>query len=212
MDYKIRLEELAGRLVGRRIVRVRYDVMTCDVWDEFGPDIDAAVDSLLLALDGDEPAYITWSNESGFSYGLTVAYKPHWVDSPNDDRSEGWATLDVSTCSRWREVIGNALAEVRVVWARVLSEEVPAQAVTRVHDGMQIDRSKAVPLSVSLVPQELALRFDSGRWVVISAARYHGEGKGFWRWMDELLVVHDDAFMREHKMGPYATPPLETPP
>lgn len=209
MDYKTRLEELTGHLVGRRIARVRYEVMTCDVWDEFGPDVDAAVDSLLLDLDGGEPAYLTWSNESGFCYGLTVVYKPHWVDSPNDDRSEGWTTADVSASSRWREVIGDAVTEARVVWDRVFSEEVPAQAVTRGSDEIYIGTSKTIPTSVALVPQELALKFDSGRWVVISAARYHGEGKGFWAWMDELLVVHDDAFMRKHMMGPYAPPPFE---
>lgn len=212
MDYKAGLEQRASRLIGRRITRVRYDLMTCDVWDEFGPDVDADVDSLLLDLDGDEPANLTWSNESGFSYGVTIAFEPHWRDRPDNDRPEGWVTLDVSTTSRWREIIGEAIVEARIIWDTVFSEEIPRSAVEVKADELHLDHSQAKPLSVSSVPQELALRFTSGRWLVISAARYLGEGKGFYAWMDELLVVHENAFMRQHGMGPYAAPALEAPP
>lgn len=212
MDYKAGLEQRVSSLIGRCITRVRYDLMTCDVWDEFGPDVDASVDSLLLDLDEDEPAYLTWSNESGFSYGVTIAFDQHWIDLPDNERPEGWVTFDVSTTSRWREVIDEAIVEAKIVWHTVFSEELPRSAVGWKADELHLDRAQAQPASISSVPQELALRFTSGRWLVIGAARYLGEGKGFYAWMDELLVVHENAFMQQHGMGPYAAPALEAPP
>jgi hypothetical protein len=212
VDYKAGLEQRASRLVGRRVTRVRYDLMIHRMGDEFGPDVDADIDSLLLDLDGEEPAYLTWSNESGFSYGIMIAFDQHWSNLADNERPEGWITIDVSATSRWREVLDEAIVEAKIIWHTVFSEELPHSALAWKADELHLDHTQAQPASISSVPQELALRFTSGRWLVVSAARYLGEGKGFYAWMDELLVVHDDAFMQQHGMGPYAAPALEAPP
>jgi hypothetical protein len=179
---------------------VRYDLVGLPGWDAFGPGIDAKLDGIRLDFDGDLPAYLTWSNACGFSYGLDVVHGCHEAEG------DGFTQVD-ATAARWSDLVGVPIVEARLVWSPALSEEVPRGAWREDGDAIRVDLAEAVPRAVVNVPQELALRFASDRWVVVSVARYDPKGDSLLGWMDELLVVHDDAFARRFQLGPYAPAP-----
>jgi hypothetical protein len=211
VDFIATLGSRAAQLVGRRIRRVRYDRLSYATWNEFGPELDVDLDSILFDFEDDGPGYLTWSNECGQCYGISLVHGVHWADEIASGERDAFETEDVSSTSQWSLLIGESIIDARIFWNTMLSEEIPPSAITLEGDRLALDLAQAVPLAISSVPQELALRFESGRWIVISVARYEPDRDGLMGWMDEILVVHDEDFARRLRMGPFAPPSLRAP-
>jgi hypothetical protein len=203
-DFKADLEAKADMLVGRRIRRVRYEAYEYQNWRAFGSGIDVNLDGVLLDLDDDSTVLLTWSNECGDGFGLSIVPGRHWADGPPEDWAKSTQVVDVSAQTGWSDVLGQRVTESRIVWHTQLVEQVPPERIVGEGDDTQIEFSRKSLLSMATVPQELVLRFDSGRLVIVSAARYQPERNGFQGDLDEVVVVHDEAIARQYKLGPFS--------
>jgi hypothetical protein len=147
---------------------------------------------------------LTWSNACGDGFGLSIVPGAHWADGPAEEWAKSTAVTDVGDRTGWRDVLGLAITESRVVWHTQLVERVPPERITGEGEDTQIEFSRKHLLSMAIVPQELVLRFGADQWRIVSAARYQPERSGFQGDLDEVVVVHDEAIARQYKLGPFA--------
>ena len=161
-EYDNRVHMLLGKVISKVIYyEVDYGDGLFHFFDD--PRFDSLDFGLDLVLEEEERFAITWGDEF-WQYGISVKPKPlvsvQWTDR----------MLDVSTCSRWRLVLGKKIRSAEVSWS--WCEEL-GKPETRVY-----------------YPQDLLLRFDEGRVMVISALEIREEDRPMGM-MDNITVFDD---------------------
>ena len=170
-------ETQARQLLGQVVQRVRY----CEIGYESEAPAwcgDPRFDSLdygleLLTVSGERFPF-SWGAEF-YTYGVSLA-------EGLPEASESTRVRDVSETSRWRDLLGKRIEDVRVFWSCVEGTD-----IGRVH-----------------YPQDVKLVFENGREVYISAFEVWTESRGMGT-MDHITVFFDETIAHQFGVG------LETP-
>ncbi|GAA5532420.1 hypothetical protein Dalu01_00809 [Deinococcus aluminii] len=101
------------------------------------------------------------------------------------DQLRAALVTEVTEDSRWAPLIGQHITDVTVYW-----EDVPTP---NLGDGTRY-------------PQDIALTFELGARVFLSAAIYEDSSHTLFRMSDNVVVVFDELFAQCLRVGPFERP------
>lgn len=179
MDRKhIAFEQHVNTLRGHSIARVRYFEIDYDSgepsWNYSSTLFDSLDFGLELEMEAGELFSVTWNNHF-YYYGIDVWQ--HQLMGP-DAQYKMW---DVTHESRWSSLLHKPIHEVIVYWAW--------------NEDMQKQKT--------YVPQDMELRFVSGKRLWLSAATYMKDRDALFPMCDEVTVIFDDDVAQRYQIGQF---------
>jgi hypothetical protein len=177
MEARAAFELQASAISGHAIVRVHYAEIAYETgkpeWGYFGERFDTVDHGIDLETVSGEIFSITWN---GQSYGYGLMLQPGSIVQQIADA----AVWDVTSTSRWRDILHVPINEVVVHWSWVED------------NGGRI-----------YYPQDLEIRFASDKRIFLSAAEYLPEQDALFPMSDNIVVIFDDDTARHYDVGPF---------
>lgn len=171
------------RLYGARLAEVRYfeieyegDFTGWSTASHVGHLLDFGLD--LVMSDGSVFGFI-WGADF-FQYGV------EFVRGSLRSQLNHYREVQASSHANWQPHLGHSISEIQVFWSWVDTHPAP-HPEARIH-----------------YPQDLAIRFDTGLVVYVSASQYEAENDTLFGMSDNLVVIFSDKSARRYKIGPYA--------
>ena len=162
--------------IGKRINRViYYEVNYKDekqYWN-YNPSFDSLDFGLDLIMETDESFGIIWGKEF-YQYGISLIKK-----SLRNELNQSKA-IDVSTISRWKNLLYNEIESFQVIWSWV--------------------REVGLFKKKIYYPQDLVLNFKNQQKVYISALEIQ-ENDAVMRMSDNLTIIFDSGTAKQYKVG-----------
>lgn len=171
-------EDRAGLFQGRVLYDVVYWLLPgSDAKDSWDLGALHCLDyGLDLNVDG-VTLGITWGSEF-YPYGLSL------LDSSVADTVSDAAHISMRVRAPWNELIGQKIERMRVFWGTVESDSSERDRIT--------------------YPQDLAIDFERGTRMYVSAAKCVDGGKKLFGMADEIAVLTSEPLARAYHVGPYA--------
>ncbi len=175
-DYEARV----GRLVGHTLASVSYaqgdwgERNEDDWWDSYVPAGHQLDFGVDLQMSTGDTFGIIWDNEFE-CYGLTVVYHPL------RHQVADLLMIDVSTDEHWQPLLGSTIVDVMVAWCWFDDPDGP-----------------------SYYPQDIEVRFESGRNVWFSAAEREEDSDRLRLIADTVFVVFSPDVAQRYGLGRYA--------
>jgi hypothetical protein len=168
-------EQQARRLCGERIVRVRYsEIDYGDGKPGWRHHFGDVLDfGLELETSTGRIFHVIWDGRF-FAYGLSLQ------EGDLAKHVTSAAVWDVTEESRWAQVINQAVRDVAVYWSEVETDA-----------------------SVTCYPQDIALIFESGARVILSASQYLEDTDQPFGMSDEVTVIFDEENAKRYRVGNY---------
>jgi hypothetical protein len=178
-NMRLEFEQQARRICGERIARVRYfEIAYEDGKPRWRREFGDVLDfGLDLETSNGRAFQVTWDSRF-FAYGLSLQ------EGHLEEHLSAAAVWDVTEESRWSQVVNQTVRDVAVYWSEVES------------DG-----------SVTCYPQDMALIFESGAKVFLSASQYVEDTDELFGMSDEVAVIFDEETAERYQVGKCACAP-----
>jgi hypothetical protein len=172
--YEKRVDLLFGEIINQ-VVYCTYELgKENPAYDNYDGKFHWLDQGIVLQTQSGKVFSIVWGDEFD-QYGLDFLTTEFFYKIDEGNKNEIW---DLTNHKRWKDYIGHRVVATEVYWSWSAWDTTPDVK--------------------TFYPQDMAIRFDNGKSLYLSASQYVENEDRFRGWCDDVIVIFDDDIAKKY--------------